>query len=283
MQIVIIVAIATLLVLSRTTISEAAKGPECLGHSLEYISSHRITTKACPLDDVVPVSRNSGLQVSAALRHLREGENSKAIALLSSIISAGNNIDIDIDIAYALRAQAHKNMRNNVKAAHDYTECIAINARRIECYINRGNIWMKNGFWDDAALDYTSALQIDSYNPIPLTYRGYARFMAKKGLGAADDLSKAIALDQSYAPAYFYRAAVMFRAYEREWASADLMRYLELKPTDMDAISLKKIIDDEIKIVRNRQASSLERQPHPHAAKPGRGRERQTKRHRRKE
>jgi len=81
------------------------------------------------------------------------------------------------------------------EAAQEYTKAIQAAPRVKECYFNRGNANFRKGLYDNAIADYTSAISINSRYAAAYCGRGAA--YAKKGLydNALADFAKASMMD----------------------------------------------------------------------------------------
>ncbi|XP_006865391.1 PREDICTED: RNA polymerase II-associated protein 3 isoform X2 [Chrysochloris asiatica] len=106
----------------------------------------------------------------------------------------------------------------------------------------KGNKYFKQGKYDEAIECYTKGMNADPYNPVLPTNRASAYFRLKKFAVAESDCNLAIALNRSYTKAYARRGAARFALQKLEDAKQDYEKVLELEPSNFEATSeLKKI------------------------------------------
>ncbi|MYD49890.1 MAG: tetratricopeptide repeat protein [Dehalococcoidia bacterium] len=122
----------------------------------------------------------------------------------------------------------------NLAAAEKYyTLAILYDPRSPTPYFNRGLVYRARDDIDKAIDDYTESLFRNPRDPAVLRSRGIAYYERKRqgdAVRAVDDLSKAIAIDDTLAANYYYRGFAYYEMGERfhEDALADTRRAHEL-------------------------------------------------------
>ncbi|KAM4711811.1 RNA polymerase II-associated protein 3 [Anableps anableps] len=105
-----------------------------------------------------------------------------------------------------------------------------------------GNMFFKEGKYDEAIECYTRGMAADPYNPVLPTNRATAFFRLKKYAVAESDCNLAVALDSSYFKAYARRGAARFALKKHQSALEDYETVLRLDPNNVEAQSeVKKI------------------------------------------
>ena len=124
----------------------------------------------------------------------------------------------------------------NLAAAEKYyTLAILYDPRSPTPYFNRGLVYRARDDIDKAIDDYTESLFRNPRDPAVLRSRGIAYYERKRqgdAVRAVDDLSKAIAIDDTLAANYYYRGFAYYEIGKRfhKDALADAMRAHELEP-----------------------------------------------------
>lgn len=110
----------------------------------------------------------------------------------------------------------------------------------------KGNMFFKEGKYDDAVECYTRGMAADPYNPVLPTNRATAFFRLKKFSVAESDCNLAIALDNKYVKAFLRRGAARNALKNYENALQDYEIVLKLDPGNTEAqneaIKIKEVI-----------------------------------------
>lgn len=110
----------------------------------------------------------------------------------------------------------------------------------------KGNMFFKEGKYDDAVECYTRGMAADPYNPVLPTNRATAFFRLKKFAVAESDCNLAIALDGKYLKAFLRRGAARNALKNYESALQDYEIALKLDPANTEAqnevMKIKEII-----------------------------------------
>src|SRR5262249_21007515 len=101
---------------------------------------------------------------------------------------------------------------------------------RLNSYINRGAVYIKQGRYQKAIEDYTKALVIDPHDALALANKGLA--LAKMGRynDAIDDLSKALLLDPRNSKTLLIRGSAYFDKGSYRSAIKDYKSALTITP-----------------------------------------------------
>jgi len=78
-------------------------------------------------------------------------------------------------------------------------------------YINRGNAYCDNGYYDLAIADYNRVIQIDPNSSFAYYLRGFAHWINDHYDLAIEDYNRAIQIDPDYAVAYYSRGLVYWQ------------------------------------------------------------------------
>jgi tetratricopeptide (TPR) repeat protein len=106
-------------------------------------------------------------------------------------------------------------------------------------YVLRGDDYLKQGQYDRAIADFSTAITLDPTSSHPYTFRGQAYL--RQGLydQAVADLTKAIALDPSWGDAFGYRGQAYLRKGRYDQAIADLNDAIARDPKWAEAYGLR--------------------------------------------
>ena len=102
---------------------------------------------------------------------------------------------------------------------------------RATAYLNRANIYARRGRYDRALADYQAASNLDPANPLIPYNLGNAQLDAAQHTPAEQAFTRAIALDASFALAYFNRGIARGRLGNAAGADEDFRQAIELDPT----------------------------------------------------
>ncbi|KAM8739922.1 RNA polymerase II-associated protein 3 isoform 1-T1 [Acanthopagrus schlegelii] len=122
---------------------------------------------------------------------------------------------------------AESNESDSEEAAADQEKALAEK--------EKGNVFFKEGKFNDAIECYTRGMGADPYNPVLPTNRATSFFRLKKYAVAESDCNLAIALDSNYFKAYARRGAARFALKKYESALEDYEMVLKLDPGNLEA------------------------------------------------
>ncbi|XP_075786750.1 RNA polymerase II-associated protein 3 isoform X2 [Pelodiscus sinensis] len=117
----------------------------------------------------------------------------------------------------------------------------------------KGNVYFKQGKYDEAIKCYTKGMNADPYNPVLPTNRASAFFRMKKFSVAESDCNLALALNKNYTKAYARRGAARFALQNFEGAKEDYEKVLELDPNNFEAKNELQKIDQALTSKDNSQ------------------------------
>jgi len=117
--------------------------------------------------------------------------------------------DYENVIAYCLRAQVYKELKQFDKALDDCNSAVDLNPRSEFAYHMRGEIYHDLKEYENAIADYTRAIEIDPEWSPPYVGRGTVYFKMGKLDLAVKDYDKSIAIDPSYTPAKVSRVCAL--------------------------------------------------------------------------
>ncbi|XP_060927181.1 RNA polymerase II-associated protein 3 [Limanda limanda] len=110
----------------------------------------------------------------------------------------------------------------------------------------KGNVFFKEGKYDDAIECYTRGMSADPYNPVLPTNRATSFFRLQKFSVAESDCNLAIALDSNYFKAYARRGAARFALKNYGSALEDYKMVLKLDPGNTEAQNEVKKINEAL-------------------------------------
>lgn len=126
------------------------------------------------------------------------------------------------------------------------SEDISVDREKAQAEKEKGNVFFKEGKYDEAVECYTRAMAADPYNPVLPTNRATAFFRLKKFAVAESDCNLAIALDGKYSKAFLRRGAARNALKNYESALQDYEVVLQLDPGNTEAqkehMSIKEVI-----------------------------------------
>lgn len=126
------------------------------------------------------------------------------------------------------------------------SEDISVDREKAMAEKEKGNMFFKEGEYDEAVECYTRAMTADPYNPVFPTNRATAFFRLKKFAVAESDCNLAIALDNKYLKAFLRRGAARNALKNYESALDDYEIVLKLDPDNTEAqnetMKIKEII-----------------------------------------
>lgn len=126
------------------------------------------------------------------------------------------------------------------------SEDISVDREKALAEKERGNMFFKEGKYDDAVECYTRGMAADPHNPVLPTNRATAFFRLKKFAVAESDCNLAIALDNKYLKAFLRRGAARNALQNYESALQDYETVLKLDPGNIEAqnevMKIKEII-----------------------------------------
>jgi tetratricopeptide (TPR) repeat protein len=119
----------------------------------------------------------------------------------------------------------------------DFTQAITLESNDPDCYVNRGNAYLKQGKFAIAIEDYDKALQLSPQFSQAHNSRAYAYQRIGRIDKAINGFLYAIELDKSYAPPYFNLGILFMEIGRLEDALVYLNAANELLPGDAAVLS----------------------------------------------
>lgn len=104
-------------------------------------------------------------------------------------------------------------------------------------YFLRGNAYLDAGAFAEAARDYSSAIELDSENPLYFNNLGLALRYMEQFDSAIEAYDRAVELDPEYRDAYTNRGVVLADRGDLEQAVEDFGRAISIDPAFWFAIS----------------------------------------------
>ncbi|XP_074870070.1 RNA polymerase II-associated protein 3 isoform X2 [Carettochelys insculpta] len=135
---------------------------------------------------------------------------------------------------------------------------IHIDAEKALAEKEKGNMYFKQGKYDEAINCYTKGMNADPYNPVLPTNRASAFFRKKKFSVAESDCNLALALNKNYTKAYARRGAARFALQNLEGAKEDYEKVLELDPNNFEAKNELQKINQTLTLKENSQQKETE-------------------------
>ncbi|XP_068162802.1 RNA polymerase II-associated protein 3 [Antennarius striatus] len=126
------------------------------------------------------------------------------------------------------------------------SEDVGVDKEKAQAEKEKGNMFFKDGKYNDAIECYTRGMEADPYNPVLPTNRATSFYRLKKYAVAESDCNLAIALDSSYYKAYARRGATRFALKNYESALKDYETVLKLDPENMEALNEVKKIKESL-------------------------------------
>lgn len=139
---------------------------------------------------------------------------------------------------YFNKGNRHFKHQKYDKAIKDYSKAILINPKFINAFIRRGLAYefkerrfvqIKSNI-ENAIIDFTSAIKIDSNNLDIYNYRGISYYFLKNYQMAVNDFTKYLETDSSNIKVLFNRGYTNFLYKKYESAIKDFTTILDLKP-----------------------------------------------------
>jgi tetratricopeptide (TPR) repeat protein len=121
------------------------------------------------------------------------------------------------------------------RALADYNRAIELDPKYATAYINRADVYKKNGERERALADYGKAIELAPKNAFAYGHRGYFHDEAGNVEQALADYNAAIRLNPSYAAAHAARADIHFGKGDLDRALADHGKVIALEPDDARA------------------------------------------------
>ncbi len=140
-------------------------------------------------------------------------------------------IDLQSDLtkAYFERALLFKQIGEKEKALNDYNTIIKLKGDTyMEAFLNRGLTKKMLGDYGGALADLNQAIEQFPNNAELHKNRGNLQLLFGLPRKAIDDYTKAIALDENYAEAYYNRALAFFLIYDKISGCMDLDKSIDL-------------------------------------------------------
>ncbi|HVK11237.1 MAG TPA: tetratricopeptide repeat protein, partial [Gemmataceae bacterium] len=132
--------------------------------------------------------------------------------------------------AFCCRGNAFQNLRRFDDAAADYTKAVELDPKHAHAWNNRGLTYLRMGQAGKAVVDFSLAIELDPKGALAWCNRGNAYYKLGKPDKAIADYSRAIALDPTHARAWTGRGAAYNELGHADKAVADHSRAIDLDP-----------------------------------------------------
>ncbi|KAI4467211.1 rna polymerase ii-associated protein 3 [Holotrichia oblita] len=121
---------------------------------------------------------------------------------------------------------------------------------------------------DETAIDlankcYTKAIECYAYDPIYYANRALCYLKQEKYRNAESDCTTSLQLDKTYVKAYQRRAAARESLNQISEAHHDLLKVLELEPTNKESKNVLLRIEKKLEDVKQEKATEIEEEPRP--------------------
>ncbi|KAI4467224.1 rna polymerase ii-associated protein 3 [Holotrichia oblita] len=121
---------------------------------------------------------------------------------------------------------------------------------------------------DETAIDlankcYTKAIECYAYDPIYYANRALCYLKQEKYRNAESDCTTSLQLDKTYVKAYQRRAAARESLNQISEAHRDLLKVLELEPTNKESKNVLLRIEKKLEDVKQEKATEIEEEPRP--------------------
>jgi tetratricopeptide (TPR) repeat protein len=120
--------------------------------------------------------------------------------------------------------------------ASEKTETPSANAEAAQVYYDRGVAYLKMGFPDTAAQDFTTAINLAPHDGAAFEQRARANVALGDSYKSLRDATQAIRLTPSNATAYHIRGGVYLNRGEFDRAAADLQQAIDQNPALLDEV-----------------------------------------------
>jgi tetratricopeptide (TPR) repeat protein len=128
------------------------------------------------------------------------------------------------------------------RALADHDRAIELDPKYASAYMNRAEVYRKNGDRDRALADFGKAIELAPNDAFAYAHRGFLHEHAGDVDRALADYNTAIRLNPSYAAAYGARGDILFRKGDLERALADHSKVIALDPNDALAYRKRGVI-----------------------------------------
>ncbi|KAK9880471.1 hypothetical protein WA026_011715 [Henosepilachna vigintioctopunctata] len=122
---------------------------------------------------------------------------------------------------------------------------------------DKGNLFVKNGNWDEAIKCYTKAIEYFAYDPVFFANRGLCYLKKNEMKKVEDDCTISIKLDNTYVKAYQRRAAARESMNKLDDAKLDLLKVLQLEPNNPESKNRLAKLIEKIKSSQSTDISSI--------------------------
>jgi tetratricopeptide (TPR) repeat protein len=160
-----------------------------------------------------------------AQQHYEAGRYDQSITAAS--VAIGEDADPE---AYFCRANAHHKLGHFTEAVEDYDRARINGFSGDELYLHRGICKISLMTYDAARIDLMNHLENHPDDPITYYWLAAAEYMSMENKASLRYLDEALALDSSYADAYFLRAANMAELNRNNLAIDDFQLALQYNP-----------------------------------------------------
>lgn len=160
-----------------------------------------------------------------AQQHYEAGRYDQSITAAS--VAIGEDADPE---AYFCRANAHHKLGHFTEAVEDYDRARINGFSGDELYLHRGICKISLMTYDAARMDLMNHLENHPDDPITYYWLATVEYMGMENKASLRYLDEALALDSSYADAYFLRAANMAELNRNNLAIDDFQLALQYNP-----------------------------------------------------
>lgn len=169
------------------------------------------------------IAQESSSVLSLAQTAYNSGDYQQTLTLLSSAGVPTKDFEVLV-----LKANAFQKQEAYAESIDLYNRAEELNDTDVDLYINRASalIWSKN--YKLAHRDLEKAMKLDENNYRIYYYQGVAYYYEFKNKKALKALSQCIAINQTYAPAYYLRAACLGESNQVDAAIDDYNRAYSL-------------------------------------------------------
>lgn len=142
------------------------------------------------------------------------------------------NLYADTYIPYLNRGGAYRDKGNYQEAIVDFSKAIELNSKDERAYNNRGVVYRDKGEYQAAVADFTRAIELNTSNVDAYDNRGAVYGRLSKYQEAISDFTRAISINPKHASAYNDRGISFLAMGNYQEALVDLKKAVELNPSN---------------------------------------------------
>ncbi len=181
---------------------------------------------------------NSEDLLEKAISAANSGNHAEAVHLYSRILERREIAEI-----LNQRALSFGALKNHRLALQDLGRAIELSSNDPDLYVNRGNVLVREKRFNEAILDFSTALSLRPKCPVSLNSRAFSYSSSGQMQEAIRDYWSAIEIDNQYVSPVYNLAVLCKKLGRLDEAKALVDRAMRLKPGDPDIISLSKSLD----------------------------------------